>query len=217
MNIWVDSCSIVARMGELGIATTGWTSGSPSKLDSLILEKQREFERKTKRKFEKQTETILIDGNGKDTIVLPNFPVNSITSIISLGCVIGDDSDITSYRIDNSTGRVQAIGGGSNAYVYFPEGFMNIQVIYDYGYEVIPNNNIPDDIKDAVIFMVLLDVISRTPADWEKTGLANMKIADYSEGYAGGEYYGGIYGAQKREWTKKVEEIIQNYKRILIG
>lgn len=213
MVIWIDHADVVSELEDLGIDTTPWTAGSYEKMDKEILKAQREFERLTRRKFEQDTLTEKQSGSGSPILVLRYFPIVSITTII-IENVPGYPYALTvsEYRIDNDIGSVHLVSTYPLLISYFPRGNLNIEATYVYGYQVA---DIPDDIKDTILYITLIGIIMRTPGDWEKLGLKSLRIAQYAEAYGGAKgKASGIYAPQKEYWAEKIGSTIARYKRI---
>jgi len=219
MQIWIDHVDVVSELEDLGIDTAPWIDNSYAKMDKEVLKAQREFERLTRRKFEQDTITEKMNGSGKESLVLRYFPVVSIASI-KITDVPGWPYTLTlaQYRVDVETGVVVLVKTEPLLVARFSPGNLNVEATYTYGYLVA---DIPQDIKDCIIYMSLIGIIMRTPADWEKLGLKGVRIAQYAEqyGYVSGtkgktSIVSGIYGPQKQVWQEKIESTIARYKRI---
>jgi hypothetical protein len=212
MNVWVTQADIIEELTDLGIDTTDWEAGSYAKLNKEILRTQRRFESLTKRKYEKDDHTELLNGSGKDLLVLSYYPINSI-DYIKIKDKYGGITPLTAaeYRVDESTGRVKLISVEPfkfDAEMVFPEDYLNLEAKYNYGYEVA---DIPEDIKDAIKYMTMINVITRTPADFQKQGLKSLRIAHYQEAYASPSQ--GIYKVQLDTWGDYIREVINRYRR----
>lgn len=78
-------------------------------------------------------ETVTLNGSGRDRLVLPEFPVVSVTEVKTL-----DDDGVetvletTDYRVDAS-----GILGRIDGWVW-PSGIANVVVTYDHGYDTVP-------------------------------------------------------------------------------
>lgn len=219
MNVWVDQEEVIELLTDLGIDTSSWEASSYEKLNREILRAQRAFERLTRRKFEQTTVTERLDGTGKETIILTNFPVTELVSV-TVENLPGYPYTLTlsEYRLEEETGILHLVSTQPFQISIFPLGLLSITATYKYGYLVAGEiNNIPEDIQDCILYMVAIKVIMRTPADWEKLGLKAIRIAQYSESYGKvAEKESGIFGPQKEEWTRTINETIRRYKRIPI-
>lgn len=102
------------------------------------------------RTIEAASYTHYFDGNGSKEMFLPEYPINSITSI-------HDDTErafgaaaliaSTDYVFYKESGRVVLFQGG-----YFTEGFQNIKVVYNAGYSSVPAA-IEQAAKEIVAYM----------------------------------------------------------------
>ena len=217
MDVWVDQAEIISELSDLGIDTTPWSTNSYEKLNKEILKAQREFERLTRRKFQKDTLVEKIDGMGTAWIILRYFPVigNVVVTITDIP-QYQQTLQLAEYRLERETGRLTLVSTRPFLIATFPRGNLNIEATYEYGYEVV---DIPEDIKDTISDITMMSVIFRTPADWEKSGLKSIRIAQYAESYntpGSGKASGGIYAAQKTNWVNLINETISRYKRIPI-
>ena len=105
--------------------------------------------------------TLKLDGSGRNFLRLPQWPINSITSIkIDPSWQFGDGSlvDAASYDFDAESGIVY-FGTGCTfewgATTVWPEGIRNIQVIGNLGY-----SSLPKDVVHAAN-IVVADVFTR--------------------------------------------------------
>ena len=214
--VWIDPDNVLDRLEENSIDTSPWIG---DKLDAEILRQERTFERRTKRKFEETTEAVLINGRGTSIIVAPEFPVVSVTSITVFDEFLTADQgyEIQSYRIEESTGRIHLSGLSPMSLGIFPEGNMNIELVYTYGYSVTPTITIPDDIQDAIEMMATLAALSRSPKEWELGNLTSIKIGQYAESYGKGTSQGGPYYEYVKRFTPEIDRIINYYRKPLMG
>lgn len=76
-----------------------------------------------------------IDGNGRQSIRLPNYPVTSVSSVTVNGTTL-DPSD---YRVAKSASREDNNAGVlERRAAVWPEGWENVTVVYSWGYEEPP-------------------------------------------------------------------------------
>jgi hypothetical protein len=95
------------------------------------------------------TATIFLDGAGTDALVLPEWPVGTITAVVA------DGGTITDYCATTNGVLIRGSAGvGPRA--LWTMGRQNVQVTYTYGWQVFPTNQIPRDVR-----MVALTVASR--------------------------------------------------------
>lgn len=78
-------------------------------------------------------DTVVLDGNGSDTLMLPAAPVTAVTSVTVAGILVTD------YSVSPRLGMLR------RRYLW-PYDFGNVSVVYSHGY-----TDIPGDIQDAVI------------------------------------------------------------------
>jgi len=212
MQVWgTDTVDKVKeRLTELGIDVSAWPD---AKIESIILEAQRQFENATHREFETATTIRKLNGTGKNLMVLPFIPVQSIEYINVLYSDNVAPLTVTGYRLKEETGELVLTGLYPFYSDVWPEGIANIEVKWIHGYDVA---NIPQDIVDAMILASTIEIIQRDPRDWESEGLVSVKIGDYSESYGAGDYYGGAYGRQIKRWDERIKLTIAKYRRTII-
>lgn len=117
-------------------------------LQNLITRESAAIEKECNRTFGDATYTEYHDGDGTDTVMLKQYPVNSITSI-------HDDTDrdydsdtlidSDDYVYDSDSGIVQLDGFS------FVPGRQNVKVVYNAGYTTIPT-----DLEQACIMRVAI-------------------------------------------------------------
>ena len=99
------------------------------------------------------TKTILIDGNGKETLFLEERPVVRVRKLWV------DDVEVLadSFRVYTEEGYIRLNGGThfpwSLVVGVFPRGAQNVKVRADFGYEVVP-----EDVKEACIILALKEI-----------------------------------------------------------
>ncbi len=118
------------------------TTDYDTSLERLIKRKQAIAEKYTGRKFEIAEYDEEYDGEESDTIFLNQYPVGKITSLKSNSVLISSDN----YKIQKEEGILRLKGGA-----VFSEGIQNVEVVYKAGWS---EDNMPEDLKDAVIQLV---------------------------------------------------------------
>jgi len=215
MQVWgintVDE--VKERITELGFEVAEWPD---AKIEKILLEAQRFFQLRTHREFEQTTVTRKLNGTGKNLLVLPFIPIVSVTSITILYSSLFTPLQITGYRVKEQTGEVilTSVNSGEGLiYNVWPEGQANIEAVWIHGYDPA---DVPADIVDAMILSAVIEIIERDPRDWESEGFTSVKIGDYSENYGAGDYFGGVYGSQKKKWQARIEAIVAKHRKTII-
>lgn len=107
-----------------------------SQVETLIGWITRKAEVITRRELEQAERTVYLSGCGDKTLVLPHWPVVSISSITI------DDTEVTDYTLEASMGLVYRTDG------VLPKGDRNIKVVYTAGWT---ESTTPDDVRFACI------------------------------------------------------------------
>lgn len=116
------------------------------------------------------TETIYLNGNGLDKLLLPNFPVADDATIrvyefdTVTQTVLTSLTEHTDYEVDFTAGAL--ITG------QWPNGFKNIKVTYSHGFTTA---TMPWDLKNAC-----LELVKVLYANKDKAGLKSESIGSYS-------------------------------------
>lgn len=109
-----------------------------------------------------QTETTAyLDGNGRDTLLLPRYPLVTIEAVTENGAVLteGEDQD---YRLYSDRGALVRLGGGRWA-----RGRKNIVLSsYKAGW---PLAGIPKDLKYAALVQIAADYQDYRTRSWGET------------------------------------------------
>lgn len=82
-------------------------------------------------------DTVVLDGNGRDAILLPAAPVTAVTSVTLLGEALVDGTDFE-WSADGYLRRLGCL--------LWPARLRCLQVVWDHGWAVVPQ-----DIQEAVI------------------------------------------------------------------
>ena len=108
---------------------------------------------------------VYFDGNGKESLILPNYPIASITSITEDGTALteGEDSD---YLLYAATGILKRVNGA------WYKGSKTIKLTYIAGYVVqgatatAPDIALPADLKMACMVQVAREWKKATLSEW---------------------------------------------------
>lgn len=142
--------------------TSGSTTGFDSELIGLIDAVSVEFNRQTGRLLKKRTNTRYLDGNGKATLVLQDWPIHTTGSI---DVRVLDERENFSTTTEFTTGTkvpstelaVYSSGGRMTWTAdIFPKGNLNVQVTLTAGYNISSSGGstgvwpLPPDLRNAV-------------------------------------------------------------------
>lgn len=83
-----------------------------------------------------EDDTVDLDGDGSDTLLLPAGPV------VGTPTVMVDGSPVTAFQVNRRAAILRRTGG------YWPRGLGNISVTYSHGFAA---DKVPGDIADAVL------------------------------------------------------------------
>jgi hypothetical protein len=126
-------------------------------VEFLINSVSLEAESIAKRPLAIREHTVILDGRGNDTIILPTYPVSSITSVaIDSLRTFGIDTETTDYFLNEKKGLIRF--GFRIADV--PD---TVKVVFTGGYGTLPDpiveGDVPDDIPDDLVRAVLETVM----------------------------------------------------------
>ncbi len=190
--------SVAAAKGYCGVesATTTWDTV----LETIIDGVSEGFNRFCDRVLAKATHTsIYLDGPERRDLILPNFPVISITSIYEDDVELTEGADYD-YRLYADEGILRRVGGN------WAQGDKVIKITYVAGYIAIPISpeveNIPADLKLAVLWQIAAEWMAHKNKTWGKT----------SESKPDGS---SVTRYETTQLLKEVREVLRNgYKRI---
>lgn len=125
----------------------------------------------TGRELAARDATVALDGTGTTMLFLPQYPVNSITSVkIDSSRTFGSTAAVTNYYTDDDGILIRDCG--------WPYGKRNVQVVGNFGYETTP-----DDLEESIIQLV---------GYWLDS--PNISFLNPQEGAAGGGYQTNYVG-----------------------
>ncbi len=189
--------SVAAAKAYCGIPTADVTWDAV--LETLIDGVSEAFNRACDRTLAKATyASVYLDGPGGRDLVLPNFPVISITALEEdqSALVEGDEYD---YLLYADAGILTRVG------VDWLEAPKIIKISYVAGYIAIPGTgeteNLPADLKLAALKQVADEWMSHKNKHWGKQ----------SESSPDGE---SITRYETRQFLREVTEVLARYRRI---
>lgn len=138
------------------------------------------------RPFKQDTYTQELDGNGKNILMLKNYPITAVSSLKVNGQIVEshNSGSFVGYAFNNYAIRL--------ANTYFPKGFKNIEISYTAGYATVPF-----DVEQAC-----LEVCGVRYKERDHIGHASKTLGDETVSY--------IISAL----TPSAKEILQPYKRV---
>jgi hypothetical protein len=173
-------------------------TGNDSLFELLIDSVSEAFNSRVGRMLAKTTYTAeYFDGNGKESLILPNFPIVSITTIHEDGVLLTESED-GDYVVDYASGIIHRVGG------VWLRGRHTIKITYVAGYVVqgaSPGTGetvLPADLKLACMIQVAREWKKTQGSEWGET---SRSFPDGSTSHV------------ERGLLKEVEEILQKYRR----
>ena len=138
------------------VDTTGPHSGNAltdDELQSYIDAASKTAERVARRKLSADDYVEVCDGPGRRELLLSQWPILSVTSVI----ISSDGSFSTTDPESSDTYEIDGAPGVLARRSLWPEGYRNIQVTYRAGYELPANGGdytVPEDLERAVIEVI---------------------------------------------------------------
>lgn len=151
--------------------------------------------------IEAKAETIVFNGNGTNLYTFTNFPVNSITSVRYR--ITPADAWTTLTSADYAL-----IKSGSLHQIYFSQknikGTANYEVVFNYGYTVIPQDVKVTALEIAALMWKDTDIMGGTKG-------GRLGLASVSEGGLNGISASTSF---KDYWNTKWRQVLLSYKRM---
>lgn len=130
-----------------------------------------------RRKFLKATYDEKYDGDGTQVLYLRNRPIASVSTLV----VAENGSDISAqteeYYVYPEAGKIRL------RHLVFEEGYQNVHVVYDAGYDGLAN--LPETLRLSVIEAV---AFRYEEADKRRVGVASVSMGDQRQDYITDEY-----------------------------
>ena len=122
-------------------------------------------------------DNAILDGNNRDSMVMPQYPVNTLTTLRINTMAIDARPDVfaTGYVIEKELGIIRLAG-----YLY-TRGLRNIECVYNAGY-----STIPEDLEQACIEQAAW-MFKQSPVGSSLLGVASKTLPDGSISYTSGE------------------------------
>jgi hypothetical protein len=113
-------------------------------LEDLINQATQIAETKTGRKLKARDCTVTLDGPGGDVLLLPEYPVNSVSTVhLDPDRQFGGETEITDYYLETAAGLLHYDAGWGSA----PQ---SVRVTLNAGLEPVP-----EDLKECVVELVI--------------------------------------------------------------
>lgn len=155
---FISTQDLVDYLGRGGTADPGMVMAADAACDMVRTVAEQSFNQ--------ATSTVVLDGSGTDTLLLPDLPVTAA------GTVTVNGGTITDYVLNDNGMLFRGTAGVSQGPVW-PLGRQNVSVTYDHGYA---STDLPRDVR-----MVALSVASRLVvqgvATEESIGAVRVKYA----------------------------------------
>lgn len=136
--------------------------------------------------FNAGTATVVLDGTGTDSLLLPYLPVSAA------GTVVVNSGTITDYSLNDNGILYRGTAGQTLTGLTWPAGRQNVSVTFDYGYQTA---DFPRDVR-----MVALSIASRLLVQGVTT---EEQVGDVRVKYAG----------PAMDLTKSEEQILRKYRQ----
>ena len=145
-------------------------------------------------------ETIILDGNGRIRIFLPELPVVNVTSVTLDGVLLVNGTD---YKL-GSHGIIYRLGGNK-----WTDGIQNIEIIYSHGFATIP-----DDIKTVCVRAAARAYQAGLKAE-EMNGIsiASYGLGDYSVTYGQDQVAEGVSSVRPLLLSEK--DLLNRYRLVI--
>ena len=178
-------------------------SGNDTLLENSIDRTTALFETETRRKLlardysydsdssDYDADNAIMDGNNRDEIALPQYPVNSVTTIKINSTSIPQRDTVfdTGWVLDKKNGILRMIG------YLFSEGMANIELEYNASY-----STVPDDLESACSAQAAWLFKQSVPGG-NLLGVSSKNLADGSINYTA------------KDLLPSVKSTLHNYKR----
>lgn len=174
----------------MGLGTLVSGSAKHTKVQRLINSVTDWIEKYCGRRFKLTTYTDQqFDGQGGNKIVLPNYPIGTLTSLSFRSSGLNEDDweTIASnlYHVDLNTGIITGTGSGklSSGYL-FAQGKYNMKATYTAGYNFDNTSTFLSDVGAADLEYICWKLVATAYEKKGAVGIQSERIGDYSVTYA---------------------------------
>jgi hypothetical protein len=204
MGSYADATTVKQRSGvdadDLGL--------TDSELDALLADLNSQasesIEDYCQRDFEQHTDdTAALDGNGRDAIRLPGYPVTSIASV-----EVGENNpttlDADDYRVRDDPAFPGENGGVlERRRAVWPRGWENVQVTYTWGYSSPPGavERVADDL--------VIEALQAAAKDTKGKGATSLSLDGFSVSFPD--------GGLRMDLDESQRATLDDHKRVVVA
>jgi len=145
----------------------------------LITAASTQIQRWCNRCFVSQEFNKRLDGEGDQTIFLPNFPITDIDVVDfieldgTIESVMIATDDFTKFFVLGNGGEISFLNSNPSRFINFPRGFKNVKITFTGGFSPVPED-VQEATAEQVVFLVeegsaSASVKSEKLGDYQKT------------------------------------------------
>lgn len=136
-------------------------------------------------------DTVVLDGTGTDTLLLPQVPVSGAGTVVVNGGTLDGTLDYTVTEDGHlirtaGTAALSTWAHSVGPSAYWPEGRQNITVTYDHGYLAGTATDVPADVR-MVALMIANRLVTQGGASAETIGQVTKRYAVAATDLTNGE------------------------------
>jgi len=179
-NPFISVQDVIDYLGRGGTADPGMIIAVDAACDTV-----RSLAEQT---FNAATSTVVLDGSGTESLLLPELPVSGA------GTVVVNGGTVTDYTLSDN-GILFRRGTASTDWgtpLVWPVGRQNVSVVYDHGY---PDADLPRDVR-MVALSLAARLVVQGPAAQESIGQVSIR-----------------YGVNATDLTNGELRILQKYRQ----
>lgn len=174
-------------------------------LDILISASSVQIQGWLNRDLKSQDFTEARDGEGDQTLFLPNSPVTKIKQVDFLdndgtvNVVMANGADDSLFFRLGDGGEIMFLINNPSDFIRFPEGFKNVLVIYTAGFSTIPED-IQEGTAEQIVFLL--------QEGSDASNKSSEKLGDYSVSFD--------TSASGANFSKTAFQLLAKYKKIVL-
>lgn len=173
----------------------------------LIEEWSRWFEQRTGIVFEAQTKTYYLSGKGTNMVMLPEVPMQPITSMTLEYQAVGEGWTESTGFAWTDAGVIRLSGEITHSFVRrselprFAVGVNNVRAVVAFG-----SDTVPRDVRQAVKFLCAIDILGRYGL-WLDKGIKERQLGDRRESYGSQ----GRFSAEVTRWQAVIDQTLDTW------